>query len=486
MFTGKINSISILAVCVVLMVFCGCRKTETQQDIPVSFDTLSNRGHILCRKGNYIDGLKLLQEANDILVEMPHDSINHDEAVILRGNLANLYVRIGLFDEAKKLIGEAITVAEAENLPRLPELWGMRANIYEHSNHPDSQFICLRRNIELCENIKDSILREKYEEKATERLLWFYVENPNFAPDSIPMALGALKRINIKKATRLERIDGFATNQFLIGRAYVILEDYKSGLPIMEKALELFRERGDTESVEWGLQLLAQSYAAAGDCRLLDIYTEAADMHDTIVQRQSNDLLLGMDFKYRTSQLKNEKLSLQNEVRTKRQRIVYITIIFVLIVTAMLVFVIMYNRNNKRQIRLKQQNIDTLLAERIALNARIEELNQGLADSNTETLRRQVLQTILLEKEDESRFRKSFNDLYPGFIDRLRYEYPGLTAGNELLCMLIALNRRNDEIALALGISKESVTTSRYRLRSRFNLSKDTDLNDFIKSRLKP
>lgn len=458
-----------------------------QQDIPVSFDTLSNRGHILCRKGNYIDGLKLLQEANDILAEMPHDSINHDEAVILRGNLANLYVRIGLFDEAKKLIGEAITVAEAENLPRLPELWGMRGNIYEHSNQPDSQFICLRRNIELCGNIKDSNLRKSYEERAVERLMWSYVENPNFAPDSIPMALAALERINAEKTTRLERIDGaFATNLFLIGRAYVILEDYKRGLPIMENALELFREQGDTESVEWGLQLLARSYAVAGDRKLLDIYTEAADMHDTIMQRRSDDLLLGMDFKYRTSQLRNEKISLQNEVRAKRQRIVYITIISVLIVAAMLVFIIMHNRNNKRQIRLKQQNIDTLLAERIALNARIEELNQVLTDSNTETLRRQVLQTILLEKEDESRFRKSFNDLYPGFIDRLRYEYPGLTAGNELLCMLIALNRRNDEIALALGISKESVTTSRYRLRVRFNLSKDTDLNDFIKSRLKP
>ena len=175
---------------------------------------------------------------------------------------------------------------------------------------------------------------------------------------------------------------------------------------------------------------------------------------------------------------------LQAELRTRQQRIILISVIGLLVVAGLAVFMIMRSRNHKQKQQLTQQNIDTLLAERIALNTKIEELNRRHTVSNPDTNPFEALPAILLEKEDEKRFRKSFNDLHPGFIDNLRKKYPDLTSGNELLCMLIALRRRNEEIALALGISRNSVATSRYRLRTRFNLPKDVDLNDFIQSML--
>lgn len=474
----------ILILSVMLLTLSACSEAENEK-IPASFIELSRRGHALCRQGNYTEGLKLLQEANDVLSTMPPDSINPNGAVMLLGNLANLYIRIGLFDEARHINSKAIAIAESGNLERLPELWGMRSNIYEHTNQPDSAYICIRRNIELSERIPNSSFGSKVKERAIEHLSWFFIENPDFAPDSIKTALATLERINAVKSLEVSMTDGsLATNTFLIGRARVLLGDYSHGIPEMERALEAYRHKGDTESLEWGLQMLAKSYASAGNPKLIDIYTEAAGLHDTIMMRQRDNHLLGMDFKYRTSQLKDEQIILKNEVEVKRQRIVYISIISVLIIAALVTFIIMHNRDNKRRLKLKQQNIDILLAERIALNTRIEELNGLLADNKSETIRSEMLQTILLEKDDEQRFRKCFNDLHPGFIDRLRRDYPELTAGNELLCMLIALSRRNEEIALALGISRESVSTSRYRLRCRFNLPKDIDLNDFIQSKL--
>ena len=191
-----------------------------------------------------------------------------------------------------------------------------------------------------------------------------------------------------------------------------------------------------------------------------------------------------MDFKYRTSQLKRETAVLQSELRTRQQRTILISVTGRLVVAGLVAFLIMRSRNHKQKQQLTQQNIDTLLAERIALNTKIEDLNRRQAESNANTNTSEALPAILLEKEDEKRFRKSFNDLHPGFIDNLRKKYPDVTSGNELLCMLIALRRRNEEIALALGISRDSVATSRYRLRTRFNLPKDVDLNDFIQSML--
>lgn len=51
--------------------------------------------------------------------------------------------------------------------------------------------------------------------------------------------------------------------------------------------------------------------------------------------------------------------------------------------------------------------------------------------------------------------------------------------------MLILLNMSTDEIAMSLGISRPSVNSARYRIRKRLHLDKDTDLDTFIKSRIR-
>ena len=472
----------IFIACVTLLMFIACNKTEQQQRASASFAELSEQGYVMCRKGNYTEGLRLLQEADDMLSTVPADSVTPKEQVKFLGNLANLYSRMGLHEEAKQTNYQATVIADKHALDIRADLWRMRGLVYLYSGQLDSMFICLERSRELCALIDDEVYRNNVIQRLDEEHAWSFIEHPDYAPDSIPEALAYLERVVSEYPDK--PVSKINTDRFLLGRAYVLMGNPSRGLPMMEDALEEYRKIGAYESLEWGLQLLARSYAAAGDCRLTQIYAEAATLHDTIMQRQNDDRLLGMDFKYRTSQLKQEKSLLQNKLKAERQRNIFIIAIVVLVCVFVVTFFIMRNRNNKRQLRLKQLNIDTLLAERIALNTRIEELNKAATDSNPDTIRHDMLPTILLDKDDEQRFRKSFNDLHPGFIDRLRREYPDLTSGNELLCMLIALNRRNDEIALALGISRESVTTSRYRLRNRFKLTKDIELNDFIRSKL--
>ena len=49
--------------------------------------------------------------------------------------------------------------------------------------------------------------------------------------------------------------------------------------------------------------------------------------------------------------------------------------------------------------------------------------------------------------------------------------------------MLIYMKYRSEEIALSLGISKQSVNSARYRLRKKLDLPKETDLDAFLTSR---
>lgn len=464
----------VLTNCLLLLMVCACQKSQTNSSSSASFEELSEQGRVLCRKGNYIEGMKLLQEANDILSTMNPDSVNPEGRVMFLGNMSNLYKRMGLYEESKQTNSEAMEIAEEKVVSRLPDLWRMRATIYKIAENPDSQVICLRHAVEACSRVEDENLRSRMKTHNLRYLLFAFIESPEYAPDSIPMAIERLEKINFDSPT----------DRVMIGRGYVLTGNHTRGIPMIEKAIDEFQKKGDTESVDWATYMLARSYASARDNKLFDVYAHASDIHDSIIYGRTDDLLLGMDFKYRTNQLTHEKEILQNELRAKRQGILFISIIAFLVVAALTSFIFIRHRNNKRQLSIKQQSIDTLLAERIALNSRIEELNKVLADNNSETKHHEMIQTILLEKEDEQRFRKTFNDIYPQFIERLRRYCPELTTGNELLCMLIVLNRRNDEIALALGISRESVTTSRYRLRQRFNLAKDIDLNDFLNSKL--
>lgn len=468
----KLNAMVIA--CVLLAVTGACNRTQTRQDTHATFEQLSERGRKLCRDGHYIEGLTLLQAAADSLETMHPDSINPEGAVRLLGNIGNLYQRMGMFEEAKAANSRAMAIAEAKVPERLQDLWRMRGMTYEITNQLDSQLICLHRAVESCSLVENEKWRRSDLRHNRTFLAVFYLEHPEYAPDSITSARRTLERIN----------PDFSVSRLLIGYAYVLEGNYAKGIPMMEDAVKIFRTDNDRESLEWSLQYLARAYAKAGDRKLIDIYPEAAALHDSIAEELRSNLLLGMDFKYRTSQLKRETAVLQSELRTRQQRTILISVIGLLVVAGLVAFLIMRSRNHKQKQLLTQQNIDTLLAERIALNTKIEDLNRRQAESNANTNTSEALPAILLEKEDEKRFRKSFNDLHPGFIDNLRKKYPDVTSGNELLCMLIALRRRNEEIALALGISRDSVATSRYRLRTRFNLPKDVDLNDFIQSML--
>lgn len=72
--------------------------------------------------------------------------------------------------------------------------------------------------------------------------------------------------------------------------------------------------------------------------------------------------------------------------------------------------------------------------------------------------------------------------LHPRFLTNLRRDFPMLTSADELLCMLIYLKVPPLDMAAALGISRASLNSARYRIRKRLNLDKDTSLDAFIDS----
>lgn len=88
-------------------------------------------------------------------------------------------------------------------------------------------------------------------------------------------------------------------------------------------------------------------------------------------------------------------------------------------------------------------------------------------------------QTILTE-EDWNKFRSLFETIYPGFFTALREKFPDSTVAENRLAALTRLNLTTKQIASMLGISVDSVHKSRQRLRQRFQVNGETNLEEVV------
>jgi len=79
-------------------------------------------------------------------------------------------------------------------------------------------------------------------------------------------------------------------------------------------------------------------------------------------------------------------------------------------------------------------------------------------------------------EEFEARFVSVNKDFYTGLKER----FPKLTQGDLKLCALIKLNFSSKDVARLMGISVESVHTTRYRLRKKLGLVNKENLVEFI------
>ena len=77
-------------------------------------------------------------------------------------------------------------------------------------------------------------------------------------------------------------------------------------------------------------------------------------------------------------------------------------------------------------------------------------------------------------------FKMRFIEVNREFYDKIFEKYPNLSQSDQKICALIKLNMSSKEMSRLLGISVESVHTSRHRIRKKMNLSRNVNLEDYI------
>lgn len=243
----------------------------------------------------------------------------------------------------------------------------------------------------------------------------------------------------------------------------------------------------------------AETYRALGIADSVYYYSgKYMTLHDSIervVTLSSNNIA-----KMRFSNEKNRQL-IQNvqaqKEKQEQQRNVIIVGILLLAIVALL-FTNKKRLQSKHKEELAQQHRLAAEAEVSAAKDQlkmftgniidktelIEKLEQQLQHKELSIEQQRMIteisnQTILTENDWE-KFKQLFEKIYPGFFISLKETTPDITLAELRMAALTRLQLTSRQMAAILGISVDSVHKSRQRLRHRFRLTTDYNLEEFI------
>ncbi|WP_143525149.1 hypothetical protein [Labilibacter marinus] len=135
---------------------------------------------------------------------------------------------------------------------------------------------------------------------------------------------------------------------------------------------------------------------------------------------------------------------------------------------------------NHEILELKNKELTSSALQLIEKDQLLIEIKNKLSSVKNKDLKELIAKINANSKHDWKEFDTRFTSVNQGFYKSLSEKFPELTQRDHKLCALIKLNFSSKEMSLLLGISIESVHTSRYRLRQKLSLDKGENLTEFI------
>ncbi|OSZ79054.1 hypothetical protein CAP35_12630 [Chitinophagaceae bacterium IBVUCB1] len=276
---------------------------------------------------------------------------------------------------------------------------------------------------------------------------------------------------------------------------------------LIDSSLRLLANKSITEPaqhLQYLYPIMAKYYNEVGNARLAYNYMDSARVAKELMDKKKNAMALAHEEHRLQLQVHHAEMQ-KHEDDKQFQLLRKNTIIAVIALFAGIVIVFIngrrkyYMQKNKLEEAKRQMAEDELnnahaqlddfrkriydkneLIERI--RAEVENTQQAAINPtyvNNEVLT-QLMQSILLTDEQWEQFRVNFEKVHTGFLLRLREKLPDLTPSETRYLALAKLKLSNKEMAAMLGVSMQGVRNYRYRLRKKFNLPEEGDIDDLI------
>jgi len=225
-------------------------------------------------------------------------------------------------------------------------------------------------------------------------------------------------------------------------------------------------------------------------------------INEMVISRMSNNYQL-------------EKRHREDEIAQQKLKIWILIIVFISFVGFMTSLFLRRRQrieNAKSKQQIAEQNLKLTALENEKLQSEIKSKERDLSDFAINLTQNQEWAKVLFQKfyelkgtkgrerkklfdnfgeeiknkitfdGDTKEFYQRLDKLSDIFYSQLNSLFPNLTKTEKRLCSLIRLKIDSHEIATLQNITLSSLNTSRYRLRKKLNLSKESDLDAFIQS----
>lgn len=314
-------------------------------------------------------------------------------------------------------------------------------------------------------------------------------------------------RRSLAAKRKVNDIPGIGFSFDAIGRCYTSLGQNDSALYYMHNALDTAIKYRDVYRIKDIYVHLADAYEAAGLFKeAYGAYRQGKSMDDSLYTVEVAEKVRLLERQYSLSEKEREieKLDTEKKLSSSRNQLLFILILAITGVAALLIGLLYYrNRSKERQHQLAEAKLKSVeqenennkralihFVEDLQLkNRQLKSLNHLLYQKEDELAQltkkaevgsNELVDFKILTEEDWERFKKLFSKVNPHFFEKLKALKYDFTKGEKRLMALIRLELNNSEIADALGISSESVSKSKFRLKGKLGLEKDDSLNAFV------
>ena len=278
---------------------------------------------------------------------------------------------------------------------------------------------------------------------------------------------------------------------------YYMLAEYENCLKAVEECILLSKEQNLQKQIEIALELKIKALNMLGLSSEIELFVEEILQNkDYRYSVQVSQLLSGLESK---NEILIKKREIEDEKR-KNSRIIFISIIVILILAIATVYFLSRKVYLDKQMIISSQNekiakseLEHKKRELAAISTNIVQENEQVSnilkdlkyyssllksekDRNSFSPLIKSINRLLSEKRKEDLYSDQFNAAYPGYLEYLTRTYPDLTTADLKLCTFLRMNLNTKEIAEIMGLSVRSIESRRYRLRKKLNLSKEEDL----------
>lgn len=441
----------------------------------------SNIVLLISRLGSYyriIGKYEKAIAANQEAISSYNDSISPKNVVIAYGEQANLFSELGMYDQALQMNAKAQYYSMKKDSFGLGDLYRYRAAIFRETGQKDSilHYLNLGQEVSAMQNSYKGVFINKVLQAEA------YLDYP----DSIKKAL----QLALSICTDSTRVPLWARYQLnlQLGNAFLQTGQAQKGIPLLEEAAQGFVNMDMMAETHQSTKILMDYYLNKGmNDAFVRNYLRNRNMADSLDNLEKMRAVAAANIKFEAKQKERENKLLSTQVEIQQQQLfnnICISVVLLLLLITSIAYVISRRKAHRLSIESNKREIQKLITRQQDLNRRNEQLTdqieQAMASNNINTIR-QLTGQSLLSKEDENEFRQSFATIYPSYLPTLREHYPQLTRNEELLAMLICMNQSTDEIALIMGINRNSVNVVRSRMRKNMELSKEASLDEILK-----